>query len=767
MIRDYIKKMEENRDALENPNLSYRERAGQYVDKRRAAQSISQVPIHLRDQYTQPTSGRQEYLEKRELNESLQNTNLGVVPEYTGYLDGRQDMLTMSRTNPEIRKELSLKRVGQRSVMNMQNDLMLSKMGGYIPKPQPTMQRAMPWIPQKTVDSRQALHNYNLDLLKSTVVVPPPAPMPLFKRQAEFSLPHGIESFFPHGHQVKIREPVRQMYNRPSIPLYNPNTIYPQDFNEAQLLDRPKPTIRSTFNDDLEALYRRQFKYDAIQVEPRTASIRGGQDNDQRREQYQTHADVSDQTNFKESQRLGLHERDHEYIEHNPEINEINFRNQENQHGISTRDDRSYIEGQQSFQGDAIKRNVLAWRNARIADRDFHKSQAGHTNFETGNLHASINRGINLREDRTELNHDNNILNTDTVTFRKSDPRGIQFRPTEYAGNQSRFEQENENSHKAGQRGLKVQTREMNNENNTLHQSDYHQNHHRNTNQRGLQQHRRTINENNKNMGQEVGTSIDRSFKSRQRGIGIQKRNIHKSSNNNIEAVDKRHHVAHRGTTTKDDRNMNKATSPDFEYNATNEPSRRGLTHNQKELHKNEPGGMDVVDKRPDEEHRGIRFREKERNQNTLGGLDISARLPEPDNSIRVSFRNPRLIDQHDKLTIDSNEQQGPLYTSIRPQNPRLTEKMDAPTYHNHEKDMNQKAKHRRAENKHASRPLAEKQQGIYSDDPNAPRPLHYRSRNNTPFGTPDWRNTKPYRDNREEAEFIRKNFDLPDPHKI
>lgn len=744
--------MKQNRDVLELPNSGI-----SHGDKMRAAQSMSQVPTHLQHHYSHlmNNTSRQEYIETKERTESESNSNIsGNLAQISAevpsdILDSQQDLLSMSRTNPELRKNISLIRNGHKSVMNLQNELMLSKTGGYIPKPKQTMKFAMPWIPQITVDSRQAAHDHNLETLKKTVHVAPPAPRPLFKRQQEFQIPVGVEAIMQreYGHQVKKYQPVRQMYNRPSIALYNPNTIYPQGFNEAELLNRPKPTIKSTFNDDLEVIERRQFKYDAIQVDARPAMTRGGQHNDSRREVLPLHPDAIDQTIFTGPTKLGLQQREHELRNQNPTIGDFNTQApNQNARGQMLQDDRDFTDNRnQVYQGDLTNRNALQWRNARIQDNKFQKSGAGPASHQTHLQNKSTIRGIQVREDRNQLTQEDQTMGTEITSMKPANNRSISIKPLGFQNNNDTgpIRETGHSARLVNKRGVRIDDRQVRSQENINPTT---QTQHHSANIRGLEFQERDFQE--PSDFAELGTEVNSNMRHNVRGLSFNERGTSQQKGvTDFESANGFSGGAVLGTSIKDNRSENTKTHAELQEQPglRTQPQKRGLTFKEKEMQINAPGGTnsrDVV-------------------------------LPGPNNSVRMKFQNPRLVNMAEHPIVEPNEQQGPLITSIRPQLPRMKSRTNKPTFDDYETNMNQrdKIKYRQKEDITTTipvRPRLERQDaGLNMDLSNqdAPKPLYHRKSNRpTPCATPDYRPPS-YRDNREEVAFMKKNSNIPTPY--
>jgi hypothetical protein len=635
--------------------------------------------------------------------------------------------------------------------MNMQNDLRLSGMGGHIPKPQRTMTRAMPWIPEVPVDSRQALHDHNLETLKSTVRIAPPAPRPLYKREQEFHIPYGAELMMQqqYGHKVKIHQPVRQMYNRPSVPLHNPNSIYPPDFNEAQLLNRPKPTIRGTFENDLEVVDRRQFKYDAIQVDARPAMIRGGKDNAERTEVIPLHADAMDQPNFRAPAMMGLKYQEQQVQQQAPTLTE--YDNKARAPGIwgtILRDDRTYVGGEkQSYQGDMANRTNGQLRSVMIADREMQKAGAGHASLQTHSQHISRTRGVNLKEDRHEHHNEERQLGTEIDSFQKANLRSVRIQDRGFQKNETGHSQETHQASRMAphRRGMTLQDRKLKEQDN-VHPTVHTQQHV--SGLRGLKYQEREFEAAPEHV--ELGTTINTSSQ----------------------------HGSLRGLSIQDDREFAQHTSNDFEYNNNGFSAGTilgtSIKDDRSESHSDHADLRESYAHRSAPSQRGLKYKENDFNNNDMGGSDLhDGRMMEPDNSVRMKFQIPRMANKTENPIVETNEQrQGPLYTSIRPQKPRSQPMANAPVYNDPIVDRQQqdRVQHRRAAGRKVINPgryVTERQEAqlnLNLDNQHAPAPLyHRRSVNSTPAATPDWRPPS-YRDNREEAEFIRKNFNLPNP---
>lgn len=185
----------------------------------------------------------------------------------------KEDLLQQARHDPGARKDLYLRK-GGKSALLMQE--YVSRHNATRPVARAP---ARPPIPDVPVDSQSAYRDYYLNNQKASAPQHLEERKPLLTRQQEFELPYGYARMLAESEARAERPEPRKrhpgLHQRPQESLWDPNRNHPVEFNPDVLRHAPKPSLRSTFEQDPEWMERRGWRPDALHVEPRDPERQG------------------------------------------------------------------------------------------------------------------------------------------------------------------------------------------------------------------------------------------------------------------------------------------------------------------------------------------------------------------------------------------------------------------------------------------------------------------------------------------------------------
>lgn len=637
---------------------------------------------------------------------------------------------------------------------------------------------AEPWVKENIVDSRAALDEYTIENFKNTVKIEKQAPGPLRKREKEFTVSYEDELKLQqdHGHKVKIHVPHRQMYNKPSLPFHNPNSIYPPDMNPAVYLDRPKPTIASTFDDDLEVHDRRQWKYDGIQVDSITPRTRGDVVMGQvRGPSIPLHMDAVDSARIYNPEQFGGNiYRQQEYDRSDATLRPLdNVRDMSHVPGLRM-EDREFENGDQNTDDfNTVESRTVPWiRAGSLEERGYlnARNNGNQNRYQTDNFASSTIRGTGLTN--RDYLQDMNRLDLQADQLVNPELRGTamgterEFLEASSLGTRVSYN----NASAPAQRSLKLRERTM----------DKHDTGH-------------------------TQQTWDRRDVPVERHMVIRDRKFEEQLSNQ-QAPDFQSGSApqptHRGTAFAERVFQHNDTATNQDYTRTATENERGITYRELDFEDQQPNhSFDVQNRRlgtrlgfgikdrefressnvvdrdvqasAAQQQRGLTRKDVELETSSNGNMSFDLRMTEAE-ILGMKDQYPRLSQRADAPQLSPNDKPLPkIEREPTKQLQRRKEQAENPIYDDYENDMAQVQKVRTRENKNTENapnhnrvvlgfqePKTEMKLGHRTSD--TPK-YHRRSERITPMSTPDWR-PRPMTDNRDEVAFSQKYMNLPKP---
>jgi hypothetical protein len=280
MLREYVEKQRQNERA------GFRNRHPEVVETdfdaiNRRNQVLTNVPAFQRSSFEEGRSdGRYDYLKSRDNVSKNITSDLGKFEIDPKWLEP-EDVWEKSKTDPELRKQLYLRRQ-----MKSQNFGLMS--GNSSRNRQPTV-RPLAKLPIVSipVDSSKAQYDYESKTLLADRDPNwrPVLQKPLYKREQHVFLPQGTERLL----QEMSTEPIKQRtlnILQPEKPQQVPNlkSGYPVDFNPELLRFKPETTQYEKFLQNPEYYEFLKTKVDLDLKPPPSSSFRGLRDLEQRRE---------------------------------------------------------------------------------------------------------------------------------------------------------------------------------------------------------------------------------------------------------------------------------------------------------------------------------------------------------------------------------------------------------------------------------------------------------------------------------------------------